>query len=375
MQVTDGGFDFIEQSFREGGPDAVFDLLVSGAREAGDACRLFDARTLQIRHRLGLPLIQTGALLDLTPEQRTPYEEALRDAAREAGCLRLTAGDIPGAWPYFRAIGEHAPVVAAIEQYVDGDDVTRIIEIAFQEGVHPRKGYELILRHRGICNAITWFQASRDESSRPECLRLLVGALYSELASSLAAAVESVEGAAPPTNRVADLIAGRDWLFEGMNCYIDSTHVASVLRFATELDDPETLRMALEMADYGQHLDEMYHFRGDPPFEDIYRDHAVYLRAVLGEEVEAAIAHFQGKIVADGGTAAAEVLIELLARLGRYGDAIQASLEYFPDPKAPPMNCPTLLQLCQMAGDYASLRTLARERDDLLGFAAGVLQG
>jgi len=33
------------------------------------------------------------------------------------------------------------------------------------------------------------------------------------------------------------------------------------------------------------------------------------------------------------------------------------------------------LQLCQMAGDYATLRSLARKSEDLLGFAAGVIQG
>ena len=93
-----------------------------------------------------------------------------------------------------------------------------------------------------------------DEKSRQECLRLLVSALYRELASSLSAAIESAEGRRPASNRVGDLIAGRDWLFEGMSSYTDSTHLASILRFTPELDDAETIRMALEMADYGQRL-------------------------------------------------------------------------------------------------------------------------
>ena len=33
------------------------------------------------------------------------------------------------------------------------------------------------------------------------------------------------------------------------------------------------------------------------------------------------------------------------------------------------------MQLCQMAKDYTALRTLARDREDLLGFTAGVIQG
>jgi hypothetical protein len=117
----------------------------------------------------------------------------------------------------------------------------------------------------------------------------------------------------------------------------------------------------------------MFHFRGDPPFEEIYLDHAVYLRARLGEDVDAAVAHFCRKAERRGDTASAEVLIDLLVRLGRHAEAIQASLEYFPDASVTPMSCPSVLQLCQIAGDYDTLRGLARERGDVLGFAAGVI--
>ena len=93
-------------------------------------------------------------------------------------------------------------------------------------------------------------------------------------------------------------------------------------------------------------------------------DHAVFLRALLGEDIDAAVEHFRNKI-SSAGDPAAPVLIDLLVRLGRHAEAIQASLEYFPDAS---------LQLCQSAGDYATLRRLARQREDRLGFAAGVIQ-
>jgi hypothetical protein len=35
---------------------------------------------------------------------------------------------------------------------------------------------------------------------------------------------------------------------------------------------------------------------------------------------------------------------------------------------------PTLFQLCQLAGDSERLKELARERGDLLSFAAGAIQ-
>ena len=36
--------------------------------------------------------------------------------------------------------------------------------------------------------------------------------------------------------------------------------------------------------------------------------------------------------------------------------------------------CPTVPQLCQMAGEYRRLMSLARQQGDLLSFAAAALQ-
>jgi hypothetical protein len=358
-------FARIHEAFQTGGADAVFDLLLRDARETGNYRVLFDTAILRVRHRLGLPLIETEPVLDLTPEQRTVYEAAFRDAAREAGELCLAAGDLANAWPYFKAIGEPAPVTAAIERIDGGENLDRVIEIAFQEGVNPRKGFELILEHRGICSAITWFGAMQDRASRQPCLRLLVQTLYREIAGALKRTIAQQEGGEPQSDRIAELIAGRDWLFEGMSTYTDATHVTSLLRYAPELEDEPSLRMALEMAEYGQRLDPMYHFRSDPPFEDAYCDVAVYLKALLGEDVEAGIAHFRAKVASPQDTLEAEVLINLLSRLKRYAQAIQISRDYLPDATLP---------LCQLGGDFSTLRALGEQRHDVIAFAAGIIQ-
>jgi hypothetical protein len=57
----------------------------------------------------------------------------------------LAAGDISGAWQYFKAIGERAPVAAAIELVNDGENIDRIMEIACHEGVNRRRGFDLLL--------------------------------------------------------------------------------------------------------------------------------------------------------------------------------------------------------------------------------------
>jgi hypothetical protein len=370
-------FERIEERFRSQGPEAVFDAGVDYAREQRDHGLLFGMRAMQARHRLGLALIDTGPVPRLPSDQQAVYEGALREAAREAGNLLLTGGDIVVAWPYFKAIGDYGPVAAAIESVNEGENLDGVIEIAFQEGVNPRKGFELLIQHHGICSAITWFGSIRNSGSRQQCLNLLVEALYREVQKALRETIAATECAPPAAASVAELMAGRPWLFDGMRYYVDSTHVASILGFARELEDPPALRMAVELADYGEALNPMFHYRGEPPFDDPYVDGGIYLRAILGDEVETAITHFRGKAVTKsvipGDTTPAEVLIDLLVRLNRYEEAIQASLEYLPVSTVSPDGCPSISQLCQMAADYPKLRELSQQRGDLLGYAAGLI--
>jgi hypothetical protein len=372
-------FKGLEEAFRSDGSTAAFNLLIRTALEAKDYRLLFGARLMQARHGLRLPLIETEPTIDLSGERRSSYENALQEAARETGKLFLADGDIVSAWTYFKALGDPGPVSAAIEKMTGGEQIDRVIEIAFHEGVNPRKGFEMILEHHGICRAITLFGSNRDPASRQHCLRSLVRALHGQVKAGLKETIASVEGAVADDASLAELIVGRPWLFEGTSSYVDSTHLTTLLRFTPELEDAESLRMAAEMADYGRRLAPMFHFRGDPPFEDTYADHAVYLWALLGEEVDCAIAHFRKKvtetIAASVDTTPAEVLIELLVRLGRYAEAIQASLEFFPSSSATPISCASAIQLCQMAGDYRQLRELALKRGDLLAFTAAVIQG
>jgi hypothetical protein len=368
-------FDRIEDAFRTGGAEAALEALVRQSREAGSHQALFNARVMQVRRRLGLSLLETGPVSDVREEQRPQYDAALCEAARECGEMCLRAGEIPAAYAYFKALGDTAPIAAAIENVTGGDNLDRILQIAFQEGVNPRKGFELILEHRGVCNAISWFGAIRDFDARQKCLALLIRTLHREVAVRIKETIAANEGSAPETESLTALMDGRAWLFEGAGSYVDSTHLASLLRFTPELEDRETIELALELADYGSRLDQMFHFRGDPPFEDIYHDHAVHLKALLGRETDEAVTHFRRKAGEAQEPGAAEILIDLLVRLSRVPDAIAASLEYFPDPQTNPAGCPSAAQLCQMAGDFEQLRTVSRSRGDLLGFAAGLIQG
>jgi hypothetical protein len=338
---------------------------------------------MQKRLELGLPLIKLGAIEDLPEPDRSSYEEGVRQAAREAGTLYLTDCDIPHAWPYFRAIGDRETIASAIDATETGEHIEALIDIALGERVHPPKGLELVIAQHGICRAITYFEQFPDLDRREECLILLVRTLHSELVANLKRAVEQREGEAPASNRIADVIARRDWLFGEFDAYVDTSHVINVVRFALDLpnqdlQDQEAIRLALELCEYGAHLSPQFKMRGEPPFEDIYTDHAIYLHALLGEGMEGAIEHFKAKIVAQDdpmrAIQSAQVLVGLLVRRERYQEAIQISIQHLSSVDPTQLACPTLFQLCQLAGDSERLKELARAQGDLLSFAAGAIQ-
>lgn len=363
-------FDRIEQA-----GDSGLEILVRELRESKNYPLLFEARVLEQRHKLGLPPLRIDGIDDVPAEHRAAYDEALSKAAREVGSLFLADGDILRAWPYFRAIGDRMPVADAIEKLGTAED--GVIQIALEERANPRKGFELLLSRFGTCRAITYFEQYPDRDTREQCIILLVRTLHRELMESLRRTISKQEGAPPIGQNVPELIAGREWLFGDLDYYVDTSHLVSVIRFALDLVDVGALRLAIELCEYGKHLSAQFKYRAEPPFDDIYVDHAAYLRALAGENVDASIEHFHAKIRACGpaetGTAPAQVLVALLTRLKRYSEAIQVSLDHLSQANGEQLLCPSVPQLCQMAGDYDRLKQIARERGDLLSFAAATL--
>ena len=370
-------FDLIEAAVDTGGARSALDLLAQKFLAEKQYPQLFETRLMQKRLELGLPLIQLGAIEDLPEPARSSYEDGVRRAAREIGSLYLADGDIPHAWPYFRAVGDRETVAAAIEGAQPGEQTDALIDIALGERVHPRKGLELVIAQHGICRAITYFEQFPTLENREACLILLVRTLHAELATNLKRAIEQREGSAPTSNRIPELMAERDWLFGEFDAYADTSHVINVIRFAVDLEDEDAIRLALELCEYGAHLSSQFKMRGEPPFEDIYRDHAIYLHAMLGEDLESAIEYYRSKIIGQEDPMAAirsaQVLVGLLVRQERYREAVQISLEHLTGIAPSQLACPTLFQLCQLAGDSDRLKELARERGDLLSFAAGAI--
>jgi hypothetical protein len=388
-------FDSIGAVLRERGPGAALDRLADDLDSAGDYRALLDALLLKARHELGLPLIAPGSLSDVPEPARTQYEEKYVEAIRLVGSKYLTSGDIPTAWAYYRVIGENQPVARAIADYrpdgdgnrgdSDGERLGAIIEVAFNHGVNPRRGFELILEHYGTCSAISAFEGlpAHDEAVRLACAERLIRQLHRDLAANIRSDIAGRGQLVPPEGAtIAELIAGRDWLFAEDSYHIDVSHLTSVVRMSVLVHEPEAIEMAVDLTEYGRRLSPRLQFEGVPPFERVFDDHRVYLRALLGRDADAAIAHFRAKVAppnrrpdseSPDPAIAAQTLVTLLVRLGRLDEAIDVSSQHLAGLPESALFCPGVAQLCQRAGKLRRLADIARDRRDLVNYTAAVL--
>lgn len=376
-------FDALDETLRANGPGATLDRLVEHLTETRAYRALLDALLLKARHDLGLSLIQVGGLGEIAEPLRGQYEERYIEAIRTVGRKFLDAGDIPAAWPYFRAISEPEPVARAIDSFepTDGDDrLSAVIDVAFSQGANPRKGFELILNHYGTCSAISAFeQLPHDESTRVACADSLVRQLHSHLAANLRAEITYRGEELPEGTSISEMIRTRDWLFADDAYHLDVSHLAATVRVSPLLTDPTTIALAIELTEYGRRLSERHRYEGEPPFERTYEDHGAYLRPLLGQDIEQGLAHFRAKFQADDpegrdNTLPAQVLVTLLLKLDRLDDAIEIATEHLAGLPESALICPSVAQLCQRAHVPERLAGICREQGDLVHYAAAILQ-
>lgn len=386
--MTPEALEQLDRALAAGGPTTAIAHLCDRLRQEKDYHALFYALLLKKRHELGVSPIPTGPAQDLPPSAHAPYEEAIREAGRLVGGLFLEEGSLPQAWAYYRMLGEPEPVRQALDTHrpVDGEDLHPLVQIAFYEGVHPRKGFEWVIDRFGLCNAITTLGSSAElplaPADRQHCIRALVRALYTELRERLAGEIERIEGRRPaeadaPGGAVGKLIAGRDALF-AEDCYhIDTSHLSSVVQMSLQLEPCPEIDLARELCEYGARLSGRFLGQHDPPFEDFYRAHGHYLAALAGDKVEESLAYFREQAAkADPqeiGTYPAEVLVNLLVRLGRHTEALAVARKHLSAADQRQLTCPGLTELCKKANDYRPLAEAAREQGDGVHYLAGLL--
>ncbi|NBO91482.1 MAG: hypothetical protein EBV06_04080 [Planctomycetia bacterium] len=378
-------FEQIQATLDAQGPSSAIELLCQSLRGSNDHHLLFYALLLKKRHELGVLPIPTAPASSLPISSHASYEEGIRAAAREVGGTLLKEGQIAAAWTYFRMIEEPEPVRAALAAYQpdEGEDIQSLIQLALYEGLDPKKGFDLILKNYGTCSAITTLSGaeSLNDDQRQYCIKALICTLYRDLCTNIASAMaersETSEINPETTGTLARLIEGRDWLFADDTYHIDTSHLSSIVQMSMHLTHCPELDLARELCLYGSKLSSRFLGQDDLPFEKGYSDYKTYLDIVAGHNVDEGIAYFRNKLDTtdpeEMGTYPAEVLVNLLLKLGRGKDAIEVSRKYLARTDGRPLSCPNLNELCQRLGDYSSMAETAKDQGDPVHFLAGLL--
>jgi hypothetical protein len=375
-------FDQLPGQLSQQGAAAVFDQVTEELTREKKFHELFDVLLMRSRHELGLPAILTTSLDDLAEPLRTQVEDAYLAACRHVGTLLLGQRRLREAWMYLRPVGDKALVAETLKTIEPNDEnLQDLIEIGLHEGVAPALGYELVLKNYGTCNAITTFEgavAGRPRADQQAAAGLLLKHLHAELTANVRADIARQEGKQPEGNTLAALVEKRDWLFGENNYHTDTTHLAATVRFARLLEDRPHLELAFDLTEYGRRLSKQFQYAGEEPFVDVYPAHGLFFAAQLGRQVEEALECFHNRAkevdVQEHGAAAAEVYVALLARLKRYDEAVRAAIELVPAGVRTSGFAPNLLELSRLSGDYAPLLAVCRERGDLVGFTAGLIE-
>lgn len=377
-------FDELEQLQQSDGAAITIERLVESLRAENDYHKLFDALMLKQKFEMGLPLVQPTSFDDVPADQQETFEKVYVDAAREVAGLFLEQDNLPQAWLYLKTIREPESIRAALDavdmkELEDPERTEELIRIALYEGAHPVKGLEFMLRTHGTCNTITAVDQHAQQMSgedRRQSAGLLVRELYRDLSHTLRREVEQKGIDESPGESLRELMDNRDWLFEQGNYHIDVSHLNSVVRFARFLDSSDSeLSLAMELSEYGSQLAEQFQYPADPPFDDFYPAHRRYFQVLLDEDRDEALAFFRQRLdsaEADDKPLIAYVTVDLLARLGQLDDAREMAGEHLKD--IDEGGGLSFAELCRRTGHIDSLRQLARDRGDLVGYTAALLE-
>ncbi len=382
--MNDSLFDELEALKNTDGAIAVVNGLIDVLEQRKDYHRLFDALLLKKRLEMGLPLPRPTAFEDVPEDRQQEFEDHYVACARNIGEKLLAENNLQQAWLYFRTIREPGKIADALEtldvEQLPSDSVEELIGIALYDGAHPVKGLELMLASRGTCNTITAFDQHLQQMApevRQSAAALLVRHLHSDLVGSVNREIERKEGKAADSSSLCELMRNRDWLFDDGNYHIDVSHLSSVVRFARFLKPgaPDLL-LALELAEYGSHLSPQFQYAAEPPFDEYYAAHIRFFQVLADQGREEALAWFQARLRGASENVQdrqiiAYVLTDLLSRIDRWDEAVEIAATHLMD--VDEASGFSMARLCVSAGREDVLRKVARQRGDVITFAAALL--
>ncbi len=346
---------------------------------------LFEAMKMNVRHRLGLPLLPNDQHDVRSEDMDRQLEEGLLAACREAGAMLVQDGKVREGWMYLRPTGDTAlaqRLLADVE--IDDDNYDDMVQVLLHEGVDISRGYQAMIDRQGTCNSITTFEqslAARPRKDRQAAARVLLNHLHRELDSLIRSDIANREAAAGPSESIAEMIESRRWILQSGGYHLDTTHLASTVRIAAVLEEPELLSKAWELTQYGRRLAHQFQYPGDEPFVDFYPAHATFYSVLMGQEVEAGLKFFERRArsidPSEHGTAAIETYVDLLDRSGRHRQAILATIELVPHDIPSQRLIPLLIEIAshlpadaELRPTYEAIADYCRSHGDALSYAA-----
>ena len=387
-------FTILLKLSQERGAEEAARALVETMRSEERYPELFEARKMLHRIELGLPPVHVPGLQGgdnersesskLDPQVQDELDKRLLDACREVGSGLMRSGRLQEGWMYLRAVGDDAFAAQAMEGIEPTqENLDLLLNLYVHEGIDVGRGTDLSLRMRGTCNTITMLDsvvAMRGRADQQAAVGALVRHVHQELLANLVADVRrrkpEVQGL--DTGRIVDWLGIMPGLLRDGTYHLDTTHLASTVRFARVLDNSDTLRLAADLAEYGRQLHAQYQYSSEEPFADLYPMSLAWFRALLGENVEAALRLFRQKAESldsqEHGTIGIETYADLLARVGRASEASKFLMRAMPEGMRPFGIAPSLIELASISGEFQPMMDHAKERGDVLGYAAALLQ-
>ncbi|MEO1526099.1 MAG: hypothetical protein AAFX06_11730 [Planctomycetota bacterium] len=375
----------IFQSLNEnaGPPAKILSDLVEYYRAEGLPMELFEARKMVVRDQLGLPLLSSEDEPTRPEDIERQLELGLLDACREAGEMLMRQGKIFEGWTYLRPTGDDDLVRKLAEDIeINDDNFDEMQRVLLHEGIDVGRGYQAVLDHQGTCNSITLFDqaiAQRSKTDRQAAGARLLEHFYNELSELVRDDITSRDKAPDAEETLYDMIHNRPWVLKDGGYHLDTTHLSATVRIAAPLTDPVQLRKAWELTQYGRQLHHQFQYPGDEPFVDFYPAYANYYSILLGENVDAGLKIFERKAKSvdtlEHGTAAVETYVDLLDRVGRHLEAIDAATAGVPDDVPSQTIVPLLMEIAERAsasGDktgFQKIMEYCESKNDPLGCA------
>ena len=377
------------------GPAAAASLLVEEMRREEKYPELFEALKMLHRIELGLPAVHTdlsGGNATSQPENMSPelqdqLDKKLLTACTEVGTALMRKGNLQEGWMYMRAVGDRQATADAMRDVpVTQDNLDTVLGLLVHEAIDVARGTKLSLEMRGTCNTITMMDSvvsMRGRADQQAAVGTLVEHVHLELLSSLKADIvgrEKCDASSSVYSAISleALLSTRPALLRDGTYHLDTTHLASTVRFARILDNQHHLRLAADIAQYGRQLHSQYQYPSEEPFADLYPMSLAMFRALLGEHIDEALKMFLQKAESldpqEHGTVAIETYADLLTRVGRPTEAMHFLMRKMPRGMRPFGIAPSLLELAEASHDFQPMLNHAKDRRDLVGYAAALLQ-